>query len=132
MSAIHGVASYFVPGLGQMIGGDKKEGAKYMGKSIGSYAALGVASGASTFLLEEIYGTPVLGRIFKKAAEKVNSKAGKSVLDKIGKALTNPKVLKGGVLAFAALGVAAGITGFINHIKSVIQAGKIEKNTTQA
>ena len=115
MSAIHGVASYFVPGLGQMIGGDKKEGAKYMGKSIGSYAALGVASGASTFLLEEIYGTPVLGRIFKKAAEKVN-----------------PKVLKGGVLAFAALGVAAGITGFINHIKSVIQAGKIEKNTTQA
>ncbi|MBQ9244963.1 hypothetical protein IJ182_01705 [bacterium] len=42
---LSGVASYFVPGLGQLINGDKKAAGKFFGRHVGLSAIAGIATG---------------------------------------------------------------------------------------
>ena len=122
MSTIHGIASYFVPGLGHMIHGDKKEGVKYFGKNIGYAAGAGVASGIGTA------GYMGISALAASDAATISSKAGKNIKTLIDK---NPKAATIAAAGFVAAGCVAalgfGVASLVNHIKSVVSAGKLDK-----
>ena len=122
MSAIHGIASYFVPGLGQFINGDKKEGSKYLGKHIGYTAGATVASTAGAL------GYMGINTLASADAAKISSKVVKGIKGAIDK---NPKAA--GVAAAACLitgsltALGLGVATFANHIKSIVSAAKLNK-----
>ena len=114
MTVVHGIASAVVPGLGQVLGGETKEGVKQMATN---YVAAPAIVGAGAGLVALTADCVTLTENNKLAVKEGVSKAGKI----IGK---HPKLA---LIAGAALALGGAALSVVNYIKSVAGAAKIDK-----
>ncbi|MBQ4647237.1 MAG: hypothetical protein IJB79_07805 [Candidatus Gastranaerophilales bacterium] len=112
MSAIHGIASAVVPGLGQLIGGEAKEGVKHAAVA---YVGAPVVAGAGAML------TAIGCDGFYSSASKTASENLPKVLNVLK---SHPKLTAAVGLTCA---VGAAIWSGVNYIKSIVNAAKIDK-----
>ena len=113
MSTIHAIASVIHPGLGQLIGGKPKEGIKQGA----THLALPVVAGAGSLIAsigtDSYMSSKVLGSAVTENAPKLIKAIQK-----------HPKI----AVAIGAVTMATSIIGMaVNHIKSIVDAAKIEK-----